>query len=340
MNFSSFRRASAAFALLVLASLFGPELVVAQAYQPGQQVEYKAQNWPEKWEIGVFVRDLPGGTQMVIREKPTQFFPEGFERAYALAEVREAPPPELAQAQAQAPAPRPAPKAVPAPAGGARLAPQTPRPAAGGGGGAGVGAGVGLMSQQDVLGFLKQRLGDGDPFMNPKREAVLQSLREEVMRRGVDFHSHAIGDFANQIGRYGALSNVTYALSSNFGPPAVQNELMGTWRLMKVGATTSVTRGGNLYQRQEYAGLAGSLALNAGGTYQWHSPSGLLRGNWRPATAEEMAKSDKGGDGVVLLSAKSGADWLVHKRTEEGPEGTGIMIRDLATRNLRERGTR
>lgn len=334
MKLSSIRRAAVAFALLVLASLFGAAPTLAETYQPGQQVEYKAQNWPEKWEIGVFVRDLPGGTQMVIREKPTQFFPEGFERAYSLAEVREAAPP----APAQDPVARPAPKAAPAPApaGGARLAPQPLRPAAGAGGG----AGGGLMGQQDVIAFLQQRLGDGDPFMNPNREAVLQALREEVMRRGVDFHSHAIGDFANQLGKFGALSNVTYALSDNFGPPAVQNELMGTWRLMKVGATTSVTRGGNNYQRQEYAGLAGSLTVNANGTYLWNSPSGVLRGNWRAASAEEMAKSDKGGAGVVLLAAKSGADWLVHKRTEEGPEGTGIMIRDLATRNLRERGTR
>ena len=327
MTISSIKRAVAAFALLALTAVFGSGPVLAQTYQPGQQIEYKAQNWPEKWEVGVYVRDTPGGTQVVIREKPSQFYPEGFQRAYALNEVREVAQPEAAPA----PVAQPIPRAAPAPLARARPVAQ-PAP--------GAGAGGGLMSQQDVLGFLQQRLGDGDPFMNPRREAVLQALREEVMRRGVDFHSHAIGDFANQLGRYGALSNVTYALSSNFGPPAAQGELMGAWRLMKVGATTSVTRGGNLYQRQEYAGLAGSLNVNANGTYLWNSPSGVLRGNWRAATAEEMAKSDKGGAGVVLLAAKSGADWLLHKRTEEGPEGTGIMVRDLATRNLRERGVR
>ena len=176
--------------------------------------------------------------------------------------------------------------------------------------------------------------------MNPRREAVLGQLREEIMKRGVSFRKHAIGPFADELGKYGALSNVTGPLSDNFGPPAKQAELMGTWRIAKVGATTTVTRGGDLYQRQEYAGLAGSMTINPNGTYVWNSPSGVLRGNWRAATREEMAKSDKGGDGVVLLGAKDGVDWLVHKRMEEGPEGTGVMIRDLATRNLRERATR
>ncbi len=298
--------------------------------QPGEQVEYKAVNWPETWEKGVCIKELPGGTQVLIREKPSQFFPEGFERAYALADVRPA-------GQA-APDPAAGPQAGPPPAPVARLTP-APNPQAGPAAPAG-GGGNGLMSEAEVLGFLKQRLGEGDPFMNPRREAVLRELREEVLRRGVDFHNHAIGTFANEIGKYGALSNVHFALNDNFGPPAKQAELMGKWELMKVGATTNFERGGDLYQRQEYAGLAGSLTLNAGGTYVWNSPSGVFRGNWRAATTAEMVQSDKGGEGVVLLGAKSGVDWLVHKRTEEGQEGTGIMIRDLATRNLRERGVR
>lgn len=70
------------------------------------------------------------------------------------------------------------------------------------------------MSQQDVLGFLEARLGSGDPFMNPQREAVLLALRDAVLKRGVDFHHQAVGDFANALARYGALSNVTYALTS------------------------------------------------------------------------------------------------------------------------------
>ncbi len=320
-----------------LAALSGTGMANAQTYQPGEQIEYKAQNWPEKWDKGIYVRDTPGGTQVIIREAPSQFFPEGFQRAYSLSDVRpvtQAAAPQGQPDQAQAPAPPPArPRAAPL----ARARPVAAPDQVPDGGGVG---GNGLMSQQDVLSFLRERLDDGDPFMNSRREAVLQALRAEVLRRGVDFHNHAIGDFANQIGKFGALSNVTAALDNNFGPPATLGQLMGNWRLIKVGATTSVTRGGNLYQRQEYAGLAGSLNIGAGGDYVWNSPSGVLRGRWRIATPEEMAKSDKGGEGVVLLAAKSGWDWLVFRRTEEGPEGTGIKITDLATRNLRERGTR
>lgn len=316
---------------LALAGL-GAGSVQAQDFQPGQNVEYKSASWPETWAKGVFVRELPGGTQVLIRQAPTQFFPEGFERAYALADVR-----PVTQAAAP-PQPAMAPAPAPAPVARARPAPVPERaPPMGGGMGGGGGA---PMTEQDVLAFLRERLGTGDPFQNPKREAVLQALREEVLRRGVAFRKQAIGPFANELGKYGALSNVTYAMSNNYGPPATRNQLMGNWRLVKVGATTTVTRGGNLYQRQEYAGLAGTLNLTAGGDYVWNSPSGLLRGKWRNATPAEMAQSDKGGEGVVLLGAKSGADWLVFRRTEEGPEGTGIMITDLATRNLRERGTR
>ncbi len=130
--------------------------------------------------------------------------------------------------------------------------------------------------------------------------------------------------------KYGALSNVHFALNDNFGPPAKQRRADGhvaAWsrsaRPPRSSAAAIPTSGRNI------AGLAGSLTLSAGGTYVWNSPSGVFQGNWRAATEGEMTQSDKGGEGVVLLGAKSGGDWLVHKRTEEGQEGTGIMIRDL-----------
>ena len=196
------------------------------------------------------------------------------------------------------------------------------------------------MSQQQVLGFLRDRLGPGDPFRNPQRDQVLAELRNEVLRRGVDFRYATLGDFSNELGKFGALSNVTAPLAKNYGAPATVTSLTGRWLIAKVGATTTFARGGDLYQRQEYAGNAGSLEVNADGSYRWDSPSGLLIGRWRNATPDELALSDKGGAGVVLMKAKSGADWLVHSRNEEGPQGQGILITDLATRNLRERATR
>jgi hypothetical protein len=53
-----------------------------------------------------------------------------------------------------------------------------------------------------------------------------------------------------------------------------------------------------------------------------------------------MAKSDKGGEGIVVLNGKSHVSWLIFTRDENAPEGVGIKIVDLETRNMRERGTR
>lgn len=280
---------------------------IAVAQKPGDKVEYKAQNWPEKWEVGTIVKTLPGGTQVLIREKPTEFFPEGSEKAYALNEIR-----PIAKAPAKDP------KTPPPP-------PDNPRddkkgPAADQAGGL-------QMSQQDILAYLRNGLGDGDPFRNPKREQVLKALRAEILHRGVNFRSHAIGDFANKVGKYGAPSNFDAAMSDNFGPPAKLNELNGKWRFSKVGAP-----GDPMF------GNSDSLAINANGTYVW----GTIRGNWRKASADEMDKANKGGEGLVLQNAKSGSDWIAFKRNEEGAAtaAQGIMLQILPSHNLRERGVR
>jgi hypothetical protein len=294
-----------------------PMATVAIAQKPGDKVEYKAQNYPEKWEVGTFVKVLPGGTQVLIREKPNEFYNEGFERAYALDQIR---PLTRNQAAPDQPGQRNAPP-NPQPDQPRDAEPQPDKDAGDGGGP--------QMSQQDVLAFLRNRLGAGDPFMNPKREQALQELREQVLSRGVNFRYQGIGEFANDIGKFGPTTSVTSSLYDNYGPPARLNALLGKWFFAKVGAP-----GAPMF------GNAGSLNINANGNYIWDSPSGVLRGQWRKATAEEMARSDKGGEGIVLLQAKSGGDWLVFKRNEEGPQGEGIKITDLATRNLRERGTR
>ncbi|MGQ0762304.1 MAG: hypothetical protein ACT4OT_09875 [Acidobacteriota bacterium] len=266
--------------------------------------------------MGTCLKTLVGGTQVLIAEKPNEFYPEGFQRAYALADVRPV-------QKAVEPAPK---KDDPVklnredfkePAIDRADDKPANRPA-------------GLtMSQDDVLSFLRQRLGNGDPFMNPRRERVLQQLREEILKRGVNFHHHAIGNFANQLGKFGALSNVTSALNENFGPPAKRNELFGRWLFTKVGAGWNPRFGNN-----------GPLTINANGTYVWETGTGVVRGTWRNAIPEEMSGVDKGGEGIVLLKAKGGWDWIAARRDEEGPAGKGIKLHNLPDHNLRERGTR
>jgi hypothetical protein len=81
--------------------------------------------------------------------------------------------------------------------------------------------------------------------------------------------------------------------------------------------------------------------VNQNGSYVWDSPSGVFQGRWRPATPEEMAKSDRGGQGVVLLNAKSGSDWIVFERNDEGQQGKdGVRISDLYNRGITEIATR
>lgn len=98
--------------ILVLSLVFVAAGSIAIAQQPGDKVEYKAQQWPEKWEVGTFLRVLVGGKQVLIRQAPSQFFPEGFERAYAIEDVR----PLRTAAAPTPPLPREAPPARPLPA--------------------------------------------------------------------------------------------------------------------------------------------------------------------------------------------------------------------------------
>ena len=160
-------------------TLFNPSVATAQC-KPGEQVEYRAQSWPEKWEVGTCVKELPGGKQVLIREKPSQFYPEGFERAYALDEVR-----PIQKAPLQAPNNGNVTPALQPENEAKDNAPNA--------------AGGPTMSQQDVLSFLRERLGNGDPFMNPKREQVLQQLRDEIL---TDEDAVVIIEWAERMGRY------------------------------------------------------------------------------------------------------------------------------------------
>ena len=90
------------------------------AQRPGDPIEYKASSYPvDKWEVGVYVRSASEGRQAIIREKPSQFYPEGFQRAIDVGDIRPATRPGAAAparpAPVAVPAHRPAPVYVPAP---------------------------------------------------------------------------------------------------------------------------------------------------------------------------------------------------------------------------------
>ena len=202
--------------------------------------------------------------------------------------------------------------------------------------------GDGLMSQADIIGFLKAHLS-GDPFADPRRYAVKTQLANEIKRRGLSFHFDSSSRFFYDASKYtGMDSDLTYPLHDNYGPPTKQSWLMGSWKLDIVGATTTYERDDKLYRKEaSAAGNVGRLTINADGSYLWtaNAPVASFRGRWRKATAAEMMS--QGGDGIVLMKAKSGWDWIVTQlRGSTVLKGDVIYVSYINGRGVREIGSR
>ena len=308
-------------AVLVICAFMaaGSAITNAQDYKPGQKVEYKAQAYPEKWEVGTVEHMAPGGKQVIIREKPTEFFPQGSTRAYSLDEVR-----PLGQERNRGQGTPPDPQVQAA----TNDRPDDRTTA--------IGEGRGLMTTQEILAFLQDRLGD-KPFeiAYSKREAIFKELGQTVMRRGVNFRYETLSQFSNDLGKFGTPSTVIFPIQANYGAPTNHGWYIGTWN-------TSVTSVG---RRVIIGAKAGFLTINANGTYVWKlyptdPPASYVKGSWRKATPEEMAVSYQGGDGLVLLKGKEGYDWLVRQDRETTLSGDWIWIANLNARAQRESGKR
>ena len=301
-------------------------------FKPGDKIEYRESKTPEVWEQGVYVGATPDGKQPIIRKKPNQFYKDGAQTAFDWESIRplNARPatktPDAAPKNGGGPgSPNPALKSAPTEA----ATGVTPAVSAGG-----------LMTQQEVLSFLETRLGL-EPFAHPRREEIRKELAEMIKRRGVNFRYQTLSDFANQLGKYGASSDITFPLSANFGPPTRQAWLMGKWSLSKIGATVDYARDGYIYRQTEIGVKdVGSLTITADGKYVWQIavPAGVARGEWRKATPDEMRY--QGGDAIVLLKAKGGVDWIVHQDRVTELKGEWVNIAQLGTRQIREGGFR
>ncbi len=312
------------FGLLVfgaLAILFVDPEASAQKkdYKPGEKVEYRSSGYPEVWEEATFLKATPDGSQPIIRQKPTEFFKDGYERAASWTDLR----PLGAKKSTVKGDVKPN---APAAAGGTT---RTTKPSA-----------TGLMSQTDVLAFLRTNFGD-KPFANPRREELKQELAEMIKARGLDFrYSTALKEFDRELGKYGMTSEVIFPLRDNYGAPTKQVWLMGAWNLSKIGAAVDYVKDGRVY-RQGEIGVAnvGTLTLQTDGGYVWKADAKTsTRGRWRKATRLEM--KSQGGDGIVLLKAKGSYDWLVTKNRNTTLPGEWINISELATRQINEHGSR
>jgi hypothetical protein len=200
--------------------------------------------------------------------------------------------------------------------------------------------GGGLMSQADVLAYLHANIGP-DPWQDPRREQVKKDLAELIKARGLDFrYADSDAAFQAQISRYGATSDIVFPLRDNFGPPTQRPWLMGTWALGKIGAAVDTKRHDGIWRQGEIGvGNTGSLQLDADGSYRWTAvgaPS--TAGRWRAASATEMRS--QGGDGLVLIDAKTGYDWIVMQDRDTKLPGQWIDIVELETRQIDEFGSR
>ena len=300
--------------LLTIALLFITDTqVIAQKkdYTPGEKIEYKISgSYPEQWEVGTFVRASEDGSQPVIREKPNQYNPNGFQYYSTWDKIR----PLSAKTANKVPV-------NDTEADNNATTPETTND-----------FGTGLMTQEQVLSFLQAKIGD-KAFTNPPREAeIRKELAEMIKARGVDFRFDSTSDFFQKLAKYGAItSDVSFPLSYNYGEPTKEKELLGAWNLSKVG----------VYRRGAIGvGNIGTLSLNANGTYVWKSvlKTQPINGKWRKATKEEM--TSVGGDGIVLLKAQGEYDWLVTKDRRTTNKGEWINISELRTRQINEYGSR
>jgi hypothetical protein len=326
---------------MVVAVLCEASVIFAQAdkYKPGDKIEYLESPAKGLWEPGVFMYATPDGKQPVIRKKPNEFYKDGAQTAYDWERIR----PLAAKTATQVPGvvpvkpgPVPGTTATPIPPVIKPVVPEpvptTTTPA--------VMAGS-MMSKEEVLSFLQTRLGN-EPFANPQREQIKKELAEMIKQRGVNFRYETLSDFSNQLGKFGASSEITFPLQANYGPPTKQAWLIGKWSLSKIGATVDRKGNDGYIYRQTEIGVkdVGSVSVTADGKYTWNIdvPRGVAQGTWRKATPAEMPY--QGGDAIVLLKAKGGVDWIVHQDRVTELKGDWVNITQLDARQIREGGFR
>ena len=309
--------------LLTIALLFSacfPASAQEKDYKPGEKIEWKSSGYPETWEEVTFVEPTPDGTQPVIRQKPNEFHKDGFQQATTWDKIR----PLSAKTVNQVPA-------NDTEAGNSPTKSETTND-----------FGSGLMTQAQVLSFLQTKMGD-EPFANPRREEIKKELAEMIKARGLNFRfSSSDTVFWKNLAKYNAItSEVIFPLRDNYGKPTEQKELMGAWNLGKIGAAVDYVKNNRVYRQGETGvGNIGTLSINANGVYVWKSvlKAQPALGKWRKATQAEMRS--QGGDGIVLLKAQSGEDWIVTKDRNTSLTGEWISISELKTRQINEYGSR
>ncbi|MBP9663841.1 MAG: hypothetical protein KBD94_04420 [Pyrinomonadaceae bacterium] len=301
-------------------------------FKPGDRIDYLDYG---KWETGgTFVGETPGGKQPIIRKRPNEYDAQGSQTAWDWERIR---PAAGAKPPAQPPAPQP-PRNPP------RQQDPPPPPAndppeQGGDEDGGERNGcAAVLTQDDVAGFLRRKLGTQKPFEWQKKERVENELAGMIRDCGLGFRFVNNDAFSAKLDQDFYPNTTTRSpLMANFGPPTPKGWYNGTWLL-----TT---------QSEDYwlivAAKAGFLTINANGTYIWKNgptdpPARYVKGNWREATVDEMRVAYQGGAGIVLLNAVGGDDWIVRHNRDSRVTASGkwIAIELLENRKNRFDGYR
>ncbi|HEY1066126.1 MAG TPA: hypothetical protein VGE52_08450 [Pirellulales bacterium] len=302
-----------AFGLAVLI-VTGPVAWAGDAeFQPGDVIEYKVGvSVPVKWERGVIIKPLDGGKQYLIHEKPSQFFPEGPERAYS--------PEELRRLGPDAPPPPRTPGRNPNP----------PQPDDDASNVANADDAEGLLSEEDVLAFCRKVFGGADRETNegnPMRTMFSDLVREHIKQHGTNFKASATGKFYEKLHAQGTGSvHIVQAINDNYGKHPELTDYVGTFLLRASNrGSNSVKPDGAGVKKiliQDSQAESGRLTINADGTYEWElmrgdPPAKWLRGKWREAQPAEMMPTE-GGPAIWLEEAKGGDEYMVRMDREVG----------------------
>lgn len=306
--------------------------VSAQTFSPGEIVII--QGFGETTEGRVIRQDSSGVLVLLKDWQDGTYKTGGSSRYYAAADI---------QHKTATPAANPA-GAEPAQGGGGGGGGGYAQPAQQGGGGyeqkvqqGGGGeqadlGGTGPLSKQQIIDYLRARVGTDGP--HPKKESVCAAVVEQIKKRGVNFKYgwQDLSDFM----KAGANTTVTYAIGDNFGAPVQMPWLMGAWELQFTNAT-------GFFASRDSAAKLGFLSIEPSHTYIWKihqddPASQWLDGKWREATPTEMKY--QGGAGIVLLNGEQNMDFIVHKDQTATQGQDWINVADLGTRQIKRGGLR
>lgn len=141
------------------------------------------------------------------------------------------------------------------------------------------------LSEQEVIGFLSERLGD-KPLEHPNRDKVKHELATLIQQRGVNFRLLTPSPFRAELHKYGATSQITFSLKDNYGPPTPGRFFPGAWTMVKVGGLSSSTG---------TASGSGNRRWRPGpGCSRW-PPRGLTCGRLMPRTHPRNIYAANGG---------------------------------------------